>query len=117
MGPLHSPFCVAAGVAVALAVLAPPPPALAASPNIGGWVRPVEGPVVQPFDEPVSVYGPGHRGVDFAAAPGTRVGAANAGVVTFAGSVAGSLHVVVLHDGGLRTSSSFLGRVDVRAGE
>jgi hypothetical protein len=35
----------------------------------------------------------------------------------FAGSVAGSLHVVVAHDGGLRTSYSFLASVAVRRGQ
>jgi hypothetical protein len=108
---------VAAGVVLAVALAAPPAIARADPPNIGGWVRPVPGPVVEPFDAPVSAYAPGHRGVDFGAAPGTPVVSANDGVVTFAGSVAGALHVVVLHDGGLRTSYSFLSRVDVRAGE
>ena len=50
-----------------------------------GWQRPVDGPVVQPFDAPAPIYGAGHRGVDFAAAPGTPVRAANDGVVSFAG--------------------------------
>ena len=58
-----------------------------------------------------SVYGPGHRGADLAAAPGTPVRAANDGVVSFAGSVAGTLHVTVAHAGGLRTSYSFLASV------
>ena len=44
-----------------------------------------------------SVYGPGHRGVDFAAAPGTPVRAANDGDRHFAGSVAGTLHVTLAH--------------------
>jgi hypothetical protein len=113
----HPLLLTAPTVAVATCLLAPLVPALAEPPNIGGWVRPVDGPVVEPFEEPASQYGPGHRGVDFAVAPGTPVGAANAGTVTFAGAVAGSLHVVVLHDGGLRTSYSFLARVDVRAGQ
>jgi hypothetical protein len=107
----------APAVAASTLLLAPLVPALAGPPNIGGWVRPVAGPVVEPFEEPASQYGPGHRGADFAVAPGTAVGAANAGTVTFAGAVAGTLHVVVLHDGGLRTSYSFLARVDVRAGQ
>ena len=59
----------------------------------------------------------GHRGVDFAAPAGAAVRAANDGVVTFAGRVAGALHVVVAHDGGIRTSYSFLASVDVRVGE
>ena len=62
-------------------------------------------------------YAAGHRGVDFAVAAGTPVRAANDGVVSFAGSVAGTLHVTVAHAGGLRTSYSFLSSVSVRAGE
>jgi len=81
-----------------------------------GWERPVPGAVVRPYREPISRFASGHRGVDFAAAPGTPVRASNDGRVTFAGSVAGALHVVVAHAGGIRTSSSFLSRVDVRVG-
>ena len=116
MHPLR--LLVATALAVALFVPAAP---LSAAPPIdgpsGGWLLPVEGPLVRPFEEPVSRYGPGHRGADFEVAPGTAVRAANDGVVSFAGSVAGALHVVVAHAGGLRTSYSFLSRVDVRAGQ
>ena len=106
--------------AVALVLVATATPLAAAPPTDpppGGWLLPVEAPLVRPFEEPRSRYGPGHRGADFAAAPGTAVRAANDGLVSFAGSVAGALHVVVAHAGGLRTSYSFLSRVDVRAGQ
>ena len=87
------------------------------APAAGAWLRPVSGAVARPFVEPRSRYGAGHRGADFVAPPGTPVRAANAGEVSFAGSVAGSLHVVVAHPGGLRTSSSFLATVAVRRGQ
>jgi hypothetical protein len=45
------------------------------------------------------------------------VHAAGPGVVAFAGSVAGSLHVVIAHAGNLRTSYSFLATIAVRRGE
>jgi hypothetical protein len=45
------------------------------------------------------------------------VRAANDGTVSFAGDVAGSLHVVVAHEGGIRTSYSFLASAEVHAGE
>ncbi|MEX2099859.1 MAG: peptidoglycan DD-metalloendopeptidase family protein, partial [Acidimicrobiia bacterium] len=45
------------------------------------------------------------------------VRAANAGVVSFAGEVANTVHVVVAHDGNLRTSYSFLTSVSVHAGQ
>ncbi len=91
--------------------------ARAAPDDTGGWMRPVDGPVVEPFDAPSSDYAAGHRGVDFAAAPGTPVRAANDGVVSFAGSVAGTLHVTIAHAGDLRTSYSFLSSVGVRIGQ
>ncbi len=83
----------------------------------GAWQKPVDGAVVRPFDPPASPFGAGHQGVDFAAAPGTPVRAAGPGTVTFAGMVAGSRHVVVGHDGDLRTSYSFLATSTVRRGD
>jgi len=100
----------------AATVAATASPAYAADADATGWLRPVDGPVVRPFDAPESVYGAGHRGADLAAPPGTTVRAANDGVVSFAGSVAGTLHVTVAHAGGLRTSYSFLASVAVHAG-
>lgn len=81
-----------------------------------GWMPPVEGPVVRPFDPPSEAWSAGHRGIDLAAPPGTPVRAAGAGRVSFAGPVAGGLHVVVTHPDGWRTSYSYLARVDVAAG-
>jgi murein DD-endopeptidase MepM/ murein hydrolase activator NlpD len=60
--------------------------------------------VTRPFDAPDSPYGPGHRGVDLAGAPGTVVVAAGAGVVVFAGMVAGRPVVSIAHPDGLRTT-------------
>jgi Peptidase family M23/Putative serine esterase (DUF676) len=99
---------------------APPAPQ-----TCSGWLTPVDGQVVRPFEAPAFAYGPGHRGIDFAAPPGTPVRAAGDGAVSFAGSVAGSLHVVVAHDGGpsgealtaLRTTYAFLGSASVHTGD
>ncbi len=123
--------------AVALAGLSALPAA-----GLSPWLRPVAGRVTQPFRAPVSRFGPGHLGVDFAAPPGTAVRAAGAGTVAFAGVVAGAMHVVISHPGelrrgevlrgevlrgevlrgevlrgGLRTSYSFLASIRVHRGE
>lgn len=58
----------------------------------------------RPFEAPPHEYGPGHRGVDLPAAPGTVVLAPATGSVTFAGPVAGRGVVVVEHPGGTLTS-------------
>ncbi len=101
---------------VPAAALAGGRPAVASDAPGTIWVRPVAGRVVRPFVAPRSRYGAGHRGADLAAAPGTPVVAPGDGRVVFAGPVAGSLHVVVAHAHGLRTSLSFLATVAVRAG-
>ncbi|MGO4957542.1 M23 family metallopeptidase [Luteococcus sp. Sow4_B9] len=58
---------------------APPPPLR----------RPVPGPLARPFDAPETRWGAGHRGVDLAAPPGTKITAGADGVVVFSGRVAG----------------------------
>lgn len=89
-----------------------------------GWQWPLrpEPEVTRRFQRPASTWGPGHRGVDLAAAPGQPVLAAAAGRVTHVGVVAGRGTVSVLHAGGVRTTyepvSPRVGRGDtVRSGE
>jgi murein DD-endopeptidase MepM/ murein hydrolase activator NlpD len=60
--------------------------------------------VTRGFVPPPQPWLPGHRGVDLAGAPGARVLVAGAGVVAFAGTVAGLGVVSVDHPGGLRTT-------------
>lgn len=79
-------------------------------------LAPVDGAVVAPFDPPDRRYGPGHRGVDLAAGPGTPVRAALAGIVTFSGEVAGRGWVSVDHGGGLVTTYGVLDPREVAAG-
>jgi murein DD-endopeptidase MepM/ murein hydrolase activator NlpD len=75
----------------------------------------VPGPVVRYF-EPTGAYS-GHWGVDLAAPVGSPVTAASPGSVTFAGSVAGMRSVTVDHGGGVKTSYSYLSRIDVTRGD
>jgi len=51
------------------------------------------------FDPPPLPWAAGHRGVDLAAAAGTPVRAARAGVVSFVGTIAGTGVVAVTHPG------------------
>ncbi|GAB2666742.1 hypothetical protein GCM10027271_27700 [Saccharopolyspora gloriosae] len=77
---------------------APPPPR-------NGWHHPLPGSAVsRPFAPPTSAYGPGHRGVDLSGVPGATVAAADAGVVGYAGQLAGRPVVSIEHAGGLRTT-------------
>jgi hypothetical protein len=104
---------VALGVALLPTIVVPP--AGAAPPP--AYEPPVDAPVVDPFRPPASRFGPGNRGLEYGTDPGTEVRAAAGGDVTFAGVVAGTRHVTVLHEDGLRTSYSFLDRVDVVVGQ
>jgi murein DD-endopeptidase MepM/ murein hydrolase activator NlpD len=60
--------------------------------------------VARSFQPPTHRYGPGHRGADLVAAPGSAVLAAGAGTVVFAGMVAGRGVVSVQHPDGIRTT-------------
>ena len=65
---------------------------------------PVPGDVIRPYDPPDKPWLPGHRGVDLAAGPGSVVASSADGVVHFAGSVAGTPTVSVMHADGIRTT-------------
>jgi hypothetical protein len=122
-------------LAVALIALLPPPAADAAAVVRGAvhtvialrelaedlrplsYRMPVDGPVVRGFEPPSTDYGPGHRGVDLDAPPGTPVHAAERGRVHHAGQVAGVLWVSIDHEDGVRTSYGPLAALRVRAGD
>jgi murein DD-endopeptidase MepM/ murein hydrolase activator NlpD len=79
---------------------------------------PVPGPaeVLTPFRPPAERWGAGHRGVDLGAAVGTKVRAAGAGTVAYAGMLAGRYVVSVRHTDTLRTTYEPV-RPSVRAGQ
>ncbi len=98
----------------ALLLLGSPPPAVADTagrsrpPAVpAGWRLPLDGPVavLRPFAPPPPgrPWLAGHRGIDLAAPAGAVVRAGAAGMVGFAGGLAGRSVVVVLH-GPLRST-------------
>lgn len=89
------------------ATLSAPSTASAAPPApVALWTWPLAGTpaVTRSFEPPPTPYAAGHRGVDLAGLAATPVVAAGAGVVAFAGMVAGRPVVSVQHAGGLRTT-------------
>lgn len=83
---------------------------------LGGTYRsPVDLPIVDPFRLPDGPYRAGNRGLEYNTTAGVIVRTIGAGVVTFAGPVAGSWFVTVRHPDGLRSSYSFLATVSVGA--
>jgi len=93
-------------VTVPAAAAPPPGPPAPVTEPAGAFTWPLAPPhpVLRPFTAPSTPYGPGHRGVDLGGTPGEPVLAAGAGVVVFAGQLAGRGVVSVDHPGGLRTS-------------
>lgn len=104
-------------LAVLAALIAGAPPAAGAPLAAVAYDPPVEAPITDPFRPPPRPWLPGNRGVEYATPPGTEVGVAADGHVTFAGPVASQLHVTVRHADGIRTSYSFLARVSVGVGQ
>ena len=83
----------------------------------GRYRPPVNAPVTDGFHVDAGPYGPGNRGVDYDVANGSPVGSIGAGVVAFAGDVAGQLYVTVLHHDGLRSSYGPLADIAVKRGQ
>ena len=86
-----------------------PAPVVAAD---GPWELPVRRPVTDHFRAPLTPWGAGNRGWEFATVEGDPVVAVGSGVVTFAGRVAGRGAVTLDHGGGLL--SSVTGMVELR---
>jgi len=104
---------LAMGLIVGVAMPSLPPrasahavPAQARSAPTARWQWPVDPPhtVTRPFQAPTTAYGPGHRGIDIAAAPGAEVRAPADGTVSFAGVVVDRPVVSIRHADGLVSS-------------
>ncbi|MDP1804099.1 MAG: peptidoglycan DD-metalloendopeptidase family protein, partial [Acidimicrobiales bacterium] len=104
-------------VLATLVALCAAPPARAGAPAAVTYRPPVDAPVVDPFRPADPNWTAGNRGLEYATTPGSAVAASAAGEVVFAGPVGDGLHVVVLHDDGLRTSYSFLQLLAVKRGD
>jgi murein DD-endopeptidase MepM/ murein hydrolase activator NlpD len=79
---------------------------------------PLFGTVIHAWDAPEDEpFAAGHRGIDVAAPAGAPVRASAAGVVSFAGNVAGNRTVSVDHPDGVRTTYSFLGTIAAHRGD
>ncbi len=87
------------GIALATLSLLAPSGVVHAAPC---WPPPVSAPVADPFRGPACAWCPGNRGIEFATRPGAVVRAVATGRVTFAGSVTGTIYVVVRHGDGRR---------------
>ena len=79
-------------------------------------VPPVDGPVIDGFRPPAQPWLPGNRGLEYDTEPGEPVRASAAGVVVFAGAVAGSFHVTIRHDAHLVTTVAFVASPLVEVG-
>ena len=93
------------GLLTATFMLGTAAPARAFAGSGGGITAPLVLPlhVVRRFAPPAHPWDPGNRGVDLAARAGERVYAATAGVVLYAGDLAGR-GVISIRDGTLRTT-------------
>jgi murein DD-endopeptidase MepM/ murein hydrolase activator NlpD len=90
-----------AGVVLAAVLILLPGGAVDAAPC---WSPPVVAAVTDPFRLPPCAWCPGNRGIEFGTRVGATIRAVATGRVTFAGSVAGTVYVVVRHADGRRVT-------------
>jgi murein DD-endopeptidase MepM/ murein hydrolase activator NlpD len=81
------------------------------------FVPPVDAPISDPYRPPSTPYGPGNRGIEYSTQPGVEVRASGSGVVAFAGIIAHEHYVSIDHEGGIRTTYSYLASIEVAAGQ
>ena len=81
------------------------------------WYPPVTGVVIDPFRAPACTWCAGNRGIEFRVGADAVVRAAASGVVSFAGTVAGTRYLVVQSPDGSRVTYGRLRSGRVRAGD
>jgi murein DD-endopeptidase MepM/ murein hydrolase activator NlpD len=85
------------------------------TPSASGFIWPVSAPITSPFGWR---WGRLHEGIDLGAAYGTPIGAAGAGVVTWAGWEGGYGNLVVIdHGGGIATAYGHQSQIAVSVGQ
>lgn len=88
---------------------------------MGIWVRPVNAPITQRFNNGANPPGSltGHPGTDYGAACGTPIGAASSGVVSYAGPASGfGLAISIYHpDENVTTTYGHMWTLGVATGE
>ena len=109
LGAVLATVSVTSASAVASTSAGPGPASdrrVALAPPADRWSWPLdpEPEVARRFDPPIRAWTSGHRGVDLAASVGQPVLAPTDGRVSWTGVIAGRAVVVVLHDGGLRST-------------
>ena len=81
------------------------------------WRPPVTGRVTDPFRAPSCSYCAGNRGLEYEVGVNAQVRAVAAGVVTWAGSIAGTRYVVIRHANGWRTTYGRLSASSLRTND
>ncbi len=99
---------------LALALVLVAPDAAEAAPC---WVPPVTGVVTDPFREPTCPYCAGNRGIEYRVGSSAVVRAVASGIVSWAGTIAGTTYVVVRHRDGWRATYGRLATASLRTGD
>lgn len=104
----------ATAITIAVLVTVIPSEAARAAPC---WQPPVSGRITDPFRAPSCPYCAGNRGIEYSVGVSTPVRAVASGVVSWAGSIAGTSYVVVRHANGWRTTYGQLGSTSLERGD
>jgi len=114
-GEGRTPIILAIALSFVASLLWLPSPAAAREEP---WlIPPVDAAIARGFDLPRGQRGPGNRGLDYAVVAGAPVRAARSSTVVFAGRVAGTIAVTLVHGEGLETTYTGLRELYVAQGD